>query len=524
MSPKTRETILTCPKPDCNKEGFLRKKYSNFRIPQKNEIDTYYDLLEYISALYFNDFSKNLSKNDGTELTDLSIEQYNSFFTFYNASKNQLEEFELNAIKSIIQKYSENFNILFSKDLQESNHTKDIIYHYKLSNNQTQKNKVIFLTREKLLFLYSSIIITALQRCSERHILGIEQDFEKEMVEKLKSVFYYLTLNLDKRNRLGIDFKVVIDKYKNNFELKIDISKPAKLYNICSNCKAEYPPNYISKCKCGFRVTSRKSSKKYEKIKREELNQIESNFKEGMCYFGNFMTVIQKQWFDKSEIKRDFQQYFDNAIHEILEELEMPGKINYSIVHKEKGKPRYECYISEESDFMKISIKLNEYTTLIKKLVQAEVYGIGNYSEKVDSKLIETLRRLNFPERYLLSKINLDYNKFREYYAKVQLGRMLFECINLTINTIGNPLKYNNDPEKFKSDIESIPHICINMIINKKLIPKDEIDKYNIEVDKYKIKNQEIPKEILFKSFPVAGFIDSTNKDMLSSYKLDLLR
>ena len=111
--------------------------------------------------------------------------------------------------------------------------SKDLICHYKLSNNENQKNKVIFLTREKLLFLYSSILITALQRCSERHVLGIEQSFEEEMVEKLKSVFYYLTLNFDKRNKLGIDFKLVINKYENNFELQLDISKPTKLYTIC---------------------------------------------------------------------------------------------------------------------------------------------------------------------------------------------------------------------------------------------------------------------------------------------------
>jgi hypothetical protein len=301
MSPNNLGPILICSL--CNREGFLRKKHSPFSVPQKNQIKTYYDLLEYISALYFNAFTKNLTKNVRTELTDLPIEQYNKFFTFYNASKDQLEEFELNVIKSIIQKYSENYNILFSKDLQESNHIKDIMHNYNLSENQNQNNNVIFLTREKLFILFSSIITTALQRCSEIHNLGIEQAFEKEMVEKLKSVFYYLILNLDKRNKLNIDFKIVIDKYENNFGLILELSKPTKLYTTCSNCKAEYPPNYKSKCKCGFRVTSIKPSKKHEKIKREEFDEIESNFKEGMCYFVNFMRIIQKQWFNDKEIK-----------------------------------------------------------------------------------------------------------------------------------------------------------------------------------------------------------------------------
>ena len=50
-----------------------------------------------------------------------------------------------------------------------------------------------------------------------------------------------------------------------------------------------------------------------------------------MCYFVNFMRIIQKQWFNEIEIKRDFQQFFDNAIHDILEELEMPIPISINI-------------------------------------------------------------------------------------------------------------------------------------------------------------------------------------------------
>lgn len=86
-----------------------------------------------------------MSRNDGKELDNLLREEYNTFFTFYMASKNHLEKFEINAIRSIIQKYSENCNKLFSKDLQESVHIKDIIRHYNLSENQNQRNNVIFL-------------------------------------------------------------------------------------------------------------------------------------------------------------------------------------------------------------------------------------------------------------------------------------------------------------------------------------------------------------------------------------------
>lgn len=84
------------------------------------------------------------------------------------------------------------------------------------------------------------------------------------------------------------------------------------------------------------RVTSIKHSKKHLKIKRKELDIIESNFKERMCYFVKFMYVFEKQWFNNKEIKQDNQQFFDNSTKVILEKLEMQGKIHYSIVHKEK--------------------------------------------------------------------------------------------------------------------------------------------------------------------------------------------
>jgi hypothetical protein len=526
MPPIARETILICPKPECNREGFLRKKYSRFHLPQKNKIDTYYDLLKYISALFFNAFSKNLSRDDNTELNNLSIEQYNFFFTFYPTPKNQIEEFELNAIKSIIQKYSENCNIFFSKDLQESNHIKDIIYHHKLSKNHTQNDNVIYITREKLIILYSSLIITALQRCSELHKLGIEEDFEKEMVEKVKSVFYYLTLNLDKRNKFNIHCKIIVDKNENKFELKLEISKPTKLYTKCSKCKTEYPPNYKSNCKCGFRVTSIKPSKKHEKNKKKELDEIESNFKVGMPYFVKFMDLIKKQWFNEIEIEQDFQQFFDKAIEEVLEELEITGKTYYTIRHydEKKSSKKKDCYISKRSQFMEISIKLKEYNTLIKNLVKAEVYGIGKNGKKIHFNLIAILRKLNFPERYILSKINHDSHIFGENYGKKRYWRMKINCIDIAINTLENSLIHVSDPMKLKYDIESIPKKCINLIIKKKLIPSNEIDEFNSVFDQYNKTIQEIPKEILYKNFfPTVGIIDSIIKAALSPFKLNLL-
>lgn len=92
---------------------------------------------------------------------------------------------------------------------------------------------------------------------------------------KLKSVFYYLTLNLDKRNKFNIHGKIIVDKNEPKIDLKLEISKPTKLYNKCLKCKAKYPPTYRSKCKkCGFIVTSIKPSKKHEEKREKRLMKL----------------------------------------------------------------------------------------------------------------------------------------------------------------------------------------------------------------------------------------------------------
>ncbi|HXS60554.1 MAG TPA: hypothetical protein VN703_07060 [Candidatus Sulfopaludibacter sp.] len=51
-----------------------------------------------------------------------------------------------------------------------------------------------------------------------------------------------------------------------------------------------------------------------------------------------------------------------------------------------------------------------------------------------------------------------------------------------------------NDLTKLKNEILSIPEKCINIIVKKKLIPSDEIDKYIMIVNQSKIMNQDILK------------------------------
>ncbi len=188
----------------------------------------------------------------------------------------------------------------------------------------------------------------------------------------------------------------------------------------------------------------------------------------------------------------DFKQFFDDTAKEILEKLEMHGKINYSIIHYMKGKSKKkECYISKESDFINISIKLTEYNQLIKSLAKSEAYGIGNNSKRTHSKLMDKLRQLNFPERYLYPKILQDCIKFGEQYQKEQSKRILVEWGKIIDDSLKN-IENMDNKDKATEEYVLIPYKCISTIIKKKLVTKDEMVKYADQLNQVKITKDNI--------------------------------
>jgi hypothetical protein len=182
----------------------------------------------------------------------------------------------------------------------------------------------------------------------------------------------------------------------------------------------------------------------------------------------------------------------------------MSGKSYYMIRHydKEEHNKKKDCYISNKSDFMDIVIELREYNGLIEDLVKTEIYGIRKSSKNIRSKVVTLLRQLNFPEKYILDKIESDRLRSEEILYNHRCSKVLVRCNNLT-----NKLKKNTDidahtdPTKLKSDIESIQSQCISFIVKNKLMPKDLIDKYDILSKFFRMLKMEMPKFILFRIF-----------------------
>jgi hypothetical protein len=85
MPPKTREVKLFCPK--CSRKGFLRKKHSAFHLPQKNQVEKFYDLLDYLSRLNFSVFIDKFLLDQVPAYDDQPLKIYNQLFTFYKFPK-----------------------------------------------------------------------------------------------------------------------------------------------------------------------------------------------------------------------------------------------------------------------------------------------------------------------------------------------------------------------------------------------------------------------------------------------------
>jgi hypothetical protein len=421
MPPKDKEIILICPK--CNRNGYLKKKTSKFHLPQKNKIITFNDCLDYLSKLHFKDFANVITVNHNEISDNLPLKHYYNFYIFYKIPINKIKAFEISVIKSLIRKYiGKQYNITYSKDLTKSSHLQNIIRNdncEKKHQEDQPKNKVIFISRLKLIDLFSSILISALNKCCELNELGIDQKYEIEMVEGIKSIFYPMTLNIDKRNEWNFPLFINPNKIKLDFSLRLEIPDNSDYRKKCKECGITFPKdNKLLKCECGSRrffFEKEKPSRDYLKNKDKELEYNETKMNEFFLKFLNFMHIMKNDWFSIKEIKADLLQFFDTLSKEILDDLKMPGKNAYIIRHYcRETSSKEECYISKKSDFMNIYIKLIEYIRLIKSLIKAEINNREKNINKMHYKLITILKQRNFPERYIRYKIRNDYLIFLE--------------------------------------------------------------------------------------------------------------
>ena len=368
VPPINSETILICPL--CYRNGFLRKKQSNSQLPQKNKVINFHECLDFISQLYFKDFTNALSFDNRGKDENLPLKKYGINFIPNKMPLNKIKKFEYNAVKSIIRKCSRyQCSITYSIDLKKSRHLKDLVCQDVLSKPSSQ-NKIIFISRKKLTELYLVISIIAFKKCCELYHLDIKEDYEKEMVEGIKNLFYPLYTNVD--TRIGWHFPIIVDNFKdgNWFNIQFYWPDESKYWNRCKNCKITYKKD-IKECKkCHEKIylVKEQPSASYKRNKLRELKENEYNMNEFYLKFINLMGKLCNNWFTVKEFIRNFNQFFDNASDKILQDLKMYGKTYYIIRHydNEKSTRKRDCYIKEESDFMKISIKLKEYEQLMK--------------------------------------------------------------------------------------------------------------------------------------------------------------
>jgi hypothetical protein len=478
-------------------------------------------------------FTHILFTEEKPNYASVHLKTYSEFWMFYKTSLKKIKEFEINTIKNLMMIYKEkHYYFTFSKDLIKSTHLLDFIC-LKDSNEKKlqrqQKKETISLSRIKLNLLFYSIVFEAFKKCCELNKLGIEKSFEKEMVEGIKSIFYPMTLNVDNRNNWYFPLIATLQKKEPKFNIRMDIPNIFNYRIRCTNCKINYSNNYKSSTckKCGYRVyqVKEKPSRSYLKNRFNKIDELQTKMDLYLKRFSNYMCILRDSWFGVREIKKDFQKFFDEASKGI-QILKMSGKIHYSIVHydKEKSKKKKECYISEESDFMNISIRLKEYYPLLRNFIKAEIYGIGKDKTKLESKLIALLSQLNFPERFIFSKIKKDFEICKEFFYFEQLNRISTEYVkyfrNIQIKIQRNAY---SDPMTLLEDIEIIPYKCINFIYKKKLIPIDEMNILKNTINHYIDTNQELPRNILFKILPKLKLLELPLESLVINFYKKLI-
>ena len=247
----------------------------------------------------------------------------------YKFPLKKIKEFETNAIKSIIRKSKvKQFNVVYSQDLINSTHLKKIICQANCEKKQYPQNSIIYISRHILYGLYVSIYYATLKKSFEFRGSAIEESYEKEMVEGIKSVFFPMSLNVDNRNTWGFPLLLKTQKdmfyHKDNkkFNLVLEIPEKSNYWNRCEECKIEYPLDYqSSKCrKCGNKLSLKKEqpSSTYKKNKSNEIKYNEPIFNEYFFKFLNFMHILNRDYLSNIELKNEFQEFFDNTSKDVL--------------------------------------------------------------------------------------------------------------------------------------------------------------------------------------------------------------
>ncbi|MDN5846712.1 MAG: hypothetical protein L0H53_10615, partial [Candidatus Nitrosocosmicus sp.] len=388
---------------------------------------------------------------------------YNSFFfLFYKTKIKRIKEFELRAIDSIIKKFdSQEYEITFSKDLQNSKHLVHITKERNTKEDTTRELKIIHISRQTLRGLFSSLMYKSLSKYLEFYQLGIEESFEEEMVERIKDIFLSKGDSVDRRNK--ISFR----------GLFVDDSLMKTLIYGCPNCKIGYPNDYKSKCQiCGGRIylLKKRPSKRHLKKRRLQIEAKLPHIPKYFLSFINFMVIMRDNWFVYSSFRKGFQQQFDSLEKSLLNDLKMYGDTHYSIVHYYKSKKK-ECYIKKDLDFVNISIKTVEYNDLVEDFVKARIYGTRRNEHAIYESLNDILRNMNFPERVLEQKLAHDRYEFDMKYFRIQKLKSYELLVSLLDKSIWDP---NTDPYLIAQNFISVLPVYFQTLLDKKMVSKDE--------------------------------------------------
>jgi hypothetical protein len=126
--------------------------------------------------------------------------------------------------------------------------------------------------------------------------------------------------------------------------------------------------------------------------------------------------------------------------------------------------------------------------------------------------LVSILRELNFPERYIQSKIDIDFRKYARTLIVEKQVKIIFKHENMLEKILRDVQKENYiNIWLIRRDIDLTLYKLINFAINKKLIPAKQITAYRLLVKEFVI-GENIPKDILFNVLPFLLRINNYNE------------
>jgi hypothetical protein len=456
LTEKDSKKVL-CPK--CKNIGRLRRKpKSGIQIPQKSQLKSFNDLLDFFSIYsykaFMNGMKEILKKFNGyiEKNFDILLWYYRKETPFLLHSQSDLHKIENELLEAI--------NISCNDKFTAEKH----------SNGDGDLDPILL--QETILFLYSYISFESLKQFLESGPIDISRNDLVELVYEILNSVQYIVHD----NRARYHSSTITKHYNLHNNSDSDAYHPIRPVDFgirfkCLDCKKDIYVNDVSnmnrvrckKCNPSGKGSSGKierygPSQKY--IKNTIEPKILHRDKNLLSSHRTFILIRDQFLLENSYWKNSYLNCFEDCKSKILDHFRPPVRYTLAIAHYLSDEQKdTDCNLAREDQILDIHILNTKYHESLVKIVKM-MGEEGDADIDLFISAYATLIKLNFPFHLINMKLAKDLQWCSEWYSIMRGIENRIDYINTKYRQIFNEGSKVDDIkqlyEELQHDIEFI--------------------------------------------------------------------